>query len=468
MDDSVYADDTGALFCSREECEKGIPPLINLIERFGGEVHVKKAGQQKESKSVVLFVANQASEYDRHSAEEGGAATFGGADLSDIAVGGGSTVAVVKQAKYLGSWMDTSGGDEVDVEKRIAAAAQAFGALRKCVFKNSAITKRVKAVVYMVLVLTVLLYGCEAWALTTRLWQRLRSFHERCVRVIAGVNMWHVEAYRITSAEYLERAGINCIETYVHRRQLRWIGHVSRMPWDRLPGRFLSSWCYQARPVGRPVYRWGEGAEGAIKAVELKVKDWAAFAAERVDWRALVHGYDDPDVTPGSIKSSRSSSKSKRTKNKSNNKRTALTRVKVIVTALLDWRIAPSYLEIGVELSEHSREIQRLYAIWEAHKESEEAAAAIAAAAITAAAATAAATTPAPTPESEPEPELEPAPTARVPLTAAQKAACFATLAQTITTKKSRNSSTRSSVGSNVGSFGCLGAVVCTRQSACK
>ena len=157
---------------------------------------------------------------------------------------------------------------------------------------------------YMVLVLTVLLYGCEAWALTTRLWQRLQSFHERCVRVIAGVNMWHVQAYRITSAEYLERAGINCIETYVHRRQLRWIGHVSRMPWDRLPRKFLSSWCYQARPVGRPVYRWGEGAEGAIKAVELKVKDWAAFAAERVDWRALVHGYDDPDVTPGSIKSS--------------------------------------------------------------------------------------------------------------------------------------------------------------------
>ena len=254
------------------------------------------------------------------------------------------------------------------------------------------------------------------------------------MRVIAGVNMWHVQAYRITSAEYLERAGINCIETYVHRRQLRWIGHVSRMPWDRLPRKFLSSWCYQARPVGRPVYRWGEGAEGAIKAVELKVTDWVAFAAERVDWRALVHGYDDPDVTPGSIKSSSSSSSS-------SNKRTALRRVRAIVTALLDWRIAPSYLEEGVELSEHSREIQRLYAIWEAHKESEEAAAAIAAAAIaaaaiTAAAATAAATTPAPTPEPEPEPELEPAPTARVPLTAAQKAACFATLAQTITTTK--------------------------------
>ena len=59
MDDSIYADDTGALFCSRGECERGIPPLINLITRFGGEVHVKHPGQVKESKSVVVFIANQ-------------------------------------------------------------------------------------------------------------------------------------------------------------------------------------------------------------------------------------------------------------------------------------------------------------------------------------------------------------------------------------------------------------------------
>ena len=52
MDDSVYADDTAALFCSRTECEVGIPVLNNVIKRFGGEVHVKKPGQTKPSKSV--------------------------------------------------------------------------------------------------------------------------------------------------------------------------------------------------------------------------------------------------------------------------------------------------------------------------------------------------------------------------------------------------------------------------------
>ena len=117
MDDSVYADDIAALFCSRTECEVGIPVLNNVIKRFGGEVHVKKPGQTKPSKSVVVFVPVQASEYERNYKDEGGAATFGDADLSEIPAGGGSTVMVVEQAKYLGSWVDRKGADELDVKK---------------------------------------------------------------------------------------------------------------------------------------------------------------------------------------------------------------------------------------------------------------------------------------------------------------------------------------------------------------
>ena len=92
---------------------------------------MKHPGQVKESKSVVVFIANQACEYDRYCSEEGGAATYGGADLSDIEAGGGCTVAIVNEAKYLGSWIDRTGGDELDIERRITAASKAFGALSK-------------------------------------------------------------------------------------------------------------------------------------------------------------------------------------------------------------------------------------------------------------------------------------------------------------------------------------------------
>ena len=90
-----------------------------------------------------------------------------------------------------GCWIDRTGGDELDIERRITAASKAFGAsLGECVFRSPAVSKKVKAVVYMVIASShsiqhsALLHGCEARALTTRLRQRLRSFHMSCVRTI--------------------------------------------------------------------------------------------------------------------------------------------------------------------------------------------------------------------------------------------------------------------------------------------
>jgi hypothetical protein len=287
VSDSEYADDTAALFCSREDCEKGIPPLIDLFSQFGGEVHVKQPGQTKPSKTVVVFVAKKRSEYVK------GDKSYGGANLADIDVGGGGTVGIVQNAKYLGCLIDRDGNDKCDVIARVEKASQAFGAVSSCVFKSGIITMRVKAAVYAAVVLSVLLYGCEAWALTEALLTRLRSFHRRCVREIAGVNMWKVREFRLTSEEVLKKVGLKPIEVYVYRRQLRWVGHVSRMPWHRLPRKFMSAWCGVARPESGPEYRWGDGVERALSAVKLGVKNWHKVAKDREEWRKLVMGYGE-------------------------------------------------------------------------------------------------------------------------------------------------------------------------------
>ena len=56
MDDSTYAGDTAALFASREDCEVSVP-------RFGGDTHMRKPGQVKVSRSVVVSIAKEACEY---------------------------------------------------------------------------------------------------------------------------------------------------------------------------------------------------------------------------------------------------------------------------------------------------------------------------------------------------------------------------------------------------------------------
>ncbi len=68
-------------------------------------------------------------------------------------------------------------------------------------------------------------------------WQtrsRLRSFHHRCVRTMCRINIAQTIRHHISTNSLLTRLGIEPLETYYHRRLLRWAGHVSRMPPNRL------------------------------------------------------------------------------------------------------------------------------------------------------------------------------------------------------------------------------------------
>ena len=46
--------------------------------------------------------------------------------------------------------------------------------------------------------------------------------------------------------------GIESLDSYYQRRLLRWEGHVSRMPIDRLPRVLLTWWVANPRPIGCP------------------------------------------------------------------------------------------------------------------------------------------------------------------------------------------------------------------------
>ena len=66
------------------------------------------------------------------------------------------------------------------------------------------------------------------------------------------------------------------------------------MDWDRLPRKLLSSWVYQARPLGRPCKRWGESIEDDLKLAGLKVSNWHETAEDRDKWREIIDKLGDP------------------------------------------------------------------------------------------------------------------------------------------------------------------------------
>ena len=65
--------------------------------------------------------------------------------------------------------------------------------------------------------------------------KRLNHFHTSCLKKLLKIK-WQD---RIPDTEVLKRAGMQSVHTLLKLAQLRWTGHVARMPDERLPKKIL-------------------------------------------------------------------------------------------------------------------------------------------------------------------------------------------------------------------------------------
>ena len=124
-------------------------------------------------------------------------------------------------------------GDEVTA--RTAKASVAFGRLRTNVWERNGIRLDTKLKVYKAVVLPTLLYACETWTVYQRHAKKLNHFHLGCLRKILKIR-WQD---KIPDTEVLKKAKLQSVHTLLKLAQLRWTGHVTRMPDERLPKKAL-------------------------------------------------------------------------------------------------------------------------------------------------------------------------------------------------------------------------------------
>lgn len=167
--------------------------------------------------------------------------------------------------------------------------------MSSCIFSKKDIDLKVKGQIYSSLVLSVLLYGSETWALREDLAQRLRSFHHRCARTMCRVTMAHTIRCKIKTSSLLERLGIQTVENYYHRRLLRWAGHVARMDENRMPRKLITGWVAHPRPRGCPYMTWGRTLKKALKCnqIDPDFAIWSKQAQNRGQWAALINSNKD-------------------------------------------------------------------------------------------------------------------------------------------------------------------------------
>ena len=157
--------------------------LFQHLKAFGLLMHIGRGATASKTEAVFFPKPHQPS-------------TSG--DQTDFNVDGDGFISFSTEFKYLGSIIHNLLKSDSDIETRITKATAAFGALRKCFFDSKLVSLKDKGKVYSVLCLTILLYGSECWSLREDMFNRLRVFHNTCVRSMCRVTMRHVIRHHIT------------------------------------------------------------------------------------------------------------------------------------------------------------------------------------------------------------------------------------------------------------------------------
>ena len=80
--------------------------------------------------------------------------------------------------------------EEASARSNLCAAGAMFGSLKSTLCARQ-VKLTLKGKIYRTLVVSILLYGCESWALTAETRRMLVSFHRRCVRRMHRITLKH-------------------------------------------------------------------------------------------------------------------------------------------------------------------------------------------------------------------------------------------------------------------------------------
>ena len=196
-----------------------------------------------------------------------------------------TTLTHVKEFTYLGSIIANDGHIEAELQKRISKASMSFWRLRERLWNNHNVSIRVKGKIYRAIILSTLLYGAETWTVYRRYVKKLHAFMMRHMRSIMKIR-WQD---KVTNIKVLKRAGLPSMEDLLIRKNLRWRGHLLRMPTGCLPRQVLYSQLPDGqRPRGRPRLRYKDTIKRNLKKRDIYTNSWKSLALQRDVWRDTV------------------------------------------------------------------------------------------------------------------------------------------------------------------------------------
>ena len=122
---------------------------------------------------------------------------------------------------------------------------------------GSKLSKKAKLSIFKAVFVPILTYGNESWVMTEKMRSQVQASEMRFLRRIEGVTLFN----KVRSSEVQKSLNIKPLFLRKKRSQLRWCGHVRKMPQERLPKQALHAKANGRRPVGQPRTRWTDYIE---------------------------------------------------------------------------------------------------------------------------------------------------------------------------------------------------------------
>lgn len=260
--------------------------LVNTFTRFGLIVHIGK-GTTKSKTEAMYFPPNKTPDanHPRHTRN------FNVAD---------GFIHFCPEFKYLGSKIDTSLSDNIDVEARINSAWAAMAMLRPF-FRSPSVSRKAKRSVYLAIPVNLLLWGCESWGVTNIISNRLEVFHTKALRIIAGISMRQVKEKKISNKMLLTSFKLPPMKKFLRKRQKNWIERIANMSATRLPRKIVTAWCPTKRKRGKPLKTPRSSLCDALSDFihglstenngSFKLQDWTPCAQDKNIWDSLFENY---------------------------------------------------------------------------------------------------------------------------------------------------------------------------------